>query len=137
MAPLTAAVQVRARSDIYAARRSARRLAGAMGFPPADVEAIVLAVSELGTNLLRYAPGGSLAVAPGKLAGRGGLRIESRDHGPGLGDVGRALSDGFSSGGGLGAGLGAVRRATDRLRVQSSPAGTRIVAWNWLSPLPS
>jgi serine/threonine-protein kinase RsbT len=106
----------------------------AAGFPRVEAEMIVLAVSELATNLLRYARAGVVTVEPvvGD-TGAPGLRVESIDLGPGIADVDQALEDGFSSGGGLGSGLPAVCRLMDDFMIESSPAGTRIVARKWLS----
>jgi serine/threonine-protein kinase RsbT len=102
------------------------------------VEAIVLAVSELATNLVRYAPGGEVVVATcARDLGRG-IAVSSCDGGPGIADVEQALRDGFSSGSGLGSGLPAVRRLMDDFTLTTSPAGTRIEARKWVSgPSPS
>jgi serine/threonine-protein kinase RsbT len=120
-------------ADAARARREALALAGALGFPPVAAEAVALAVSELATNLARYARRGRLALdAAGGPAGRG-IRVESRDEGPGIADIALALHDGYSTGGGLGGGLGGVRRLMDEFEIESGPAGTRIVAFKWLA----
>jgi serine/threonine-protein kinase RsbT len=94
---------------------------------------VVLAVSELATNLLRYARTGHIMIETLVAdTGQSGLRVESSDRGPGITDVDRALQDGFSTGGGLGGGLPAVRRLMDDVMIESNPVGTRIVAWKWL-----
>jgi serine/threonine-protein kinase RsbT len=118
--------------DVDRSRRAARALAAALWFPTDVIEGIVLAVSELATNLVRYAHEGSISL--GSVDGpRGrGLRVESRDGGPGIPDIARALEDGFSTGGGLGSGLPAVRRLMDDFAIESSPSGTFIVARRWL-----
>jgi len=105
----------------------------AAGFNALAVEEIVVAVSELATNLARYATDGAITLELVDKDGASALRIESVDSGPGLGDIDQAVSDGFSTGGGLGKGFGSIRRTTDLLDVQSSPAGTRIVAYKWLT----
>ena len=121
--------------DVEQIRREARALAVSAGCDRADVEAIVLAVSELATNLVRYAPGGEVVVATCAQGCARGIAIESRDGGPGIADVAQALADGFSTGGGLGSGLPAVRRLMDDFTLTTSPAGTRIVARKWVSGL--
>src|SRR3954464_11991601 len=79
-------VAVRGQSDVERARRAARATASELGFRGIDIEAIVLATSELATNLVRYACEGELIVrAVADLTGSG-LRIESRDAGPGIAD---------------------------------------------------
>jgi len=120
-------------SDVEQIRREARRLAGHVGFAAADAEAIVLAASELATNLVHYAPGGELQVLPLARDGGSGIVIRSCDSGPGIADVTSALRDGYSTGGGLGSGLPAVRRLMDDFTLSTSPAGTCIEARKWLS----
>ena len=120
-------------ADVEHARREARRLATALGFDVADAERVALAVSELATNLTRYARDGAIVLS--RVAGpRGsGVQVESRDAGPGIADVGQALADGFSSSGGLGGGLPAVRRLMDDFHIVTGPGGTTIVACKWPS----
>ena len=124
--------------DVERMRREARALAIHVGFDRHDAEAILLAVSELATNLVRYAPGGELVVSVVSEASRAGILIQSSDPGPGIVDVELALRDGFSTSGGLGGGLPGVRRLMDDFTVVSSPSGTSIEARKWLpSPSPS
>jgi serine/threonine-protein kinase RsbT len=108
-------------------------LATALGFTPVDTERVVLAVSELATNLVRYAVQGALVLTPLARAQGPGLRVESCDAGPGIADLSRALEDGFSSAGGLGHGLPAVQRLMDEVTITTAPGGTRIVAHIWLT----
>ena len=124
--------------DVERMRREARALATHVGFDCHDAEAILLAVSELATNLVRYAPGGELVVSVVSGANKVGILIQSSDPGPGIVDVELALRDGYSTSGGLGSGLPGVRRLMDDLTIVSSPSGTFIEARKWLpSPLPS
>jgi serine/threonine-protein kinase RsbT len=132
-------MRITSQVDVERIRREARHLATSVGFGPADAEAIVLAVSELASNLVRYASGGEVLVAPCAQAAGAGIVIHSRDGGPGIADVELALRDGYSTGGGLGCGLPAVRRLMDDFTLTTSPAGTSIEARKWLStpsPLP-
>jgi len=115
------------------ARRAARALAEALGFAPTACEEIVLAVTEIATNLVRHAQGGKLILTSLLAEGRPGLQVESHDEGPGIRDVEQALADGFSTAGSLGAGLGAVNRLMDELEITSERRrGTRIVCRKWL-----
>ena len=124
--------------DVERIRREAQVLATHVGFGRHDAEAILLAVSELGTNLVRYAPGGELVVSVVSGANGVGILIQSSDPGPGIVDVELALRDGYSTGGGLGSGLPSVRRLMDDFTIDTSPSGTSIEAHKWLpSPLPS
>lgn len=131
--PPSLRIPVVADGDAGAARRAARALALRLGFDEAGAEAVALSVTELATNLLRYAVEGEIALAAVEGARGPGVQIESRDRGPGMADVGRAMEDGYSTGGGLGGGLGAVRRLMDEFEIASGPEGTRIVARAWPS----
>ncbi len=104
-----------------------------LGAQPGLAAELVLVVSELATNLLRHAGGGTLTLeTQGEGGGRMGMRIESRDTGPGLEDVERALSEGFSTAGGLGQGLPMVKRLTDSMEIVTSSQGTTIVGVKWI-----
>ena len=118
--------------DVERIRREARGLATDVGFDRHDAEAIFLAVSELATNLMRYAPGGELVVSVVSGANRVGIPIQSSDPGPGIADVELALRDGYSTSGGLGSGLPGVRRLMDDFTIVTSPSGTSIEARKWL-----
>ncbi len=118
--------------DVEIARRSARQLASAIGLNRDQTDDIVVAVSELATNLLRYAINGLMTFSVIDAAGRTGMRIESRDSGPGISDVDQALQDGYSTTNSLGSGLPVARRLMDDSTVESSPAGTLIVAHKWI-----
>jgi anti-sigma regulatory factor (Ser/Thr protein kinase) len=120
-------------ADVEHARREARRLATALGFDVADAERVALAVSELGTNRTRYARYGAIVLSRVVGPHGTGVQVESRDAGPGIADVGQAMADGFSSGGGLGGGLPAVRRLMDDFHIATGPGGTTIVACKWSS----
>lgn len=121
-------VPIAAPADLDLARRKARGLARTCGFGRIDTERLVLAVSELATNLLRYARDGDIVLTARENATCGGIQVESRDRGPGIPDLSRALEDGFSTGGGLGSGLPAVRRLLDDFEITSGPHGTRVTA---------
>src|ERR1700690_2339735 len=105
--------------DVYAARNAARSLAQAIGFNSTASEEIVLAVSELATNLLKHAGGGMIALIPLSDVERTGIQIESHDHGPGIRDITKALADGSSNTGSLGYGLGSVNRIMDEFDITS------------------
>jgi serine/threonine-protein kinase RsbT len=128
------AVDIATRAYVERARREARRLALAIGFDRNDAERVTLAVSELATNLLRYARQGRIeATAITGMRGAG-VQIESRDAGPGIPDVERALRNGYSTGNGLGGGLPGVVRLMDEVEIHSDASGTRITARKWLTP---
>lgn len=121
-----------AAADVERVRRAARSLATDQGFTPADTERVVLAVSELATNLRRYALDGEVVLSVLAGPGGAGLAVESHDLGPGIPDLARALEDGFTTGGGLGGGLPGVRRLMDEFEITSAPSGTHVLARKWL-----
>lgn len=121
-------------ADIVISQQRAKELALEFGFSGTISEEIALAVKELASNLIRHAPGGRLILKPVKSDGRAGLEIETVDNGPGIENVNQALTDGFSTGGGLGYGLGTVNRLMDELEIISdtkTPPGTRIICRRW------
>ena len=123
---------VSAAADVERARRAARALAMRQGFAAADAERFVLAVSELATNLVRYARQGELVLSAVQGARGAGVEVLSRDSGPGIAELARAQEDGYTTGGGLGGGLPGVRRLMDEFEISSAPSGTRILARLWL-----
>lgn len=124
------AIRIVARADVERACRDARSAASAAGCGPITTECVVLAASELATNLVRYAPGGELRIT-GLTVPQPGVLLESEDGGPGIPDLAAARRDGFSTSAGLGIGLGAIERLMDESDFRSGPAGTTIVARKW------
>lgn len=126
-------IEVRHESGVAEARRAGKTMAVTLGFLPLACEEIALVMTELATNLVKHAEGGTLTLTPLSSDGRAGLEIESLDDGPGIADVEQALADRFSTTGSRGTGLGAVNRLMDELDIASRPgAGTRIVCRRWL-----
>jgi anti-sigma regulatory factor (Ser/Thr protein kinase) len=119
--------------DVRQACNFARQLAATIGFPDTHAEEIMLAVNELTTNLLRHASGGFIKLSATDNEGRPGIEIETDDSGPGIRDIDRAITDGYSTSGGLGIGLGTVNRMMDKLEIDSQSAGgTHIVCQRWV-----
>jgi serine/threonine-protein kinase RsbT len=119
------------RRDVERARTAARDLAREQGYDDRAAERVVLATLELATNLLRYGHEGVIVLSTIESHRGRGIQVESRDSGPGIPDVARALEDGYSTGGGLGDGLPAVRRLAGEFDIVSSPEGTRVTARLW------
>ena len=127
----TTDVAISSRADVERARRAARMLALDLGFSRDDAERVTLAVSELATNLLKYAREGRMAATA--ISGtRPGIQIESQDTGPGIADIPSAMVDGYSTGGGLGGGLAGVQRLMDSVEIERSQKGTHVTARKWL-----
>ncbi|KYG52154.1 serine/threonine protein kinase [Streptomyces sp. WAC04657] len=115
-----------------AARREAARLARRVGMPTDRVAEIELAVTEAATNLEKHARDGALALRVVTLRGRAALELLSVDSGPGMADVGSALTDGVSGSGTLGVGMGAIARFAGVFDVHSLPGrGTALLARFW------
>ena len=115
-------VAVRDLHDVPQARRAAEEAARRAGMCALDVSIIALVASELATNLARYAPGGTLSSSGVDRS----VYLESHDAGPGIIDPAESLRDGFSTGGGLGLGLGTMKRMMDSFSLATSPEGTTI-----------
>jgi serine/threonine-protein kinase RsbT len=118
--------------DVVAVRQRVRALAVEFGFSLVDQTKIVTAASELARNTVVHG-GGGIAEIEGLVEGaRRGIRLTFRDHGPGIPDLGAAMRDGFTTGGGLGLGLGGAKRLCNEFEIQSTPGdGTvvRIARW--------
>lgn len=127
----TLRLAIASQADVERARREARSLASIVGLDAIATESIALTVTELATNLVRYAWGGELIVSVVGTLERQGIQVESCDHGPGIPNTDHALTDGFSTGGGLGSGLPGARRLMDEFELTSDPRGTRVVARKW------
>lgn len=121
-------VVIQTQSDIVEARRRGRDLAMQLGLSAVDQTRLATAISELTRNALQYAGGGVCEIEDRSDALH--IRIELRvsDTGPGIADVNAALLDGYSTGGGLGAGLPGTRRLMSHFALHSQPGQTRIEA---------
>lgn len=124
--------------DVSRSGACAKAFAVSIGFPEEHAEEIGLTVLELATNLLRHAGRGSITLAAIEDSGKKGIRIESQDAGPGISDIDQALTDGYSTAGGLGLGLGTVNRMVDELDIYSGPRdGLHVVCQRWIRPRPA
>jgi serine/threonine-protein kinase RsbT len=123
---------VETEGDIVRVRRVARELAEEIGLGLVPTTKLVTACSELARNMLEHAGGGVLRARLRQKAGRRGVELVFEDHGPGIPDVARALRDGYSSGRGLGLGLGGSRRLVDELTLDTEPGeGTTVRICSW------
>lgn len=118
--------------DVVFVRQVVRRSAVELGFSLVDQTKIVTASSELARNTLHHGGGGVVIVEILDEGTRRGLRLTFSDEGPGIRDVEMALKDGFTTGSGLGLGLGGARRLSNEFRIDSRPgAGTRVTIVRW------
>ena len=126
------AVPVRVGDDVVRARQAVRALATAAGFSLVDQTKIITAASEIARNTVDYGGGGDLRLELLRDGGRRGVRLTFTDQGPGIADVEQALKDGYTSGGGLGLGLGGARRLVGEFAINSSPGrGTKVTLTRW------
>ncbi|MGA2737656.1 MAG: anti-sigma regulatory factor [Bryobacteraceae bacterium] len=124
--------EIRASQDIVGVRQAVRRCAVELGFNLVDQTKIVTASSELARNTLDYGGGGTATVEIIKNGSRGGLRVIFEDQGPGIADIAQALKDGFTSGSGMGLGLGGAKRLSNEFEIESEPGrGTRVAILRW------
>lgn len=115
-----------------AARQVGRNMSRQLGFGTIMQSRIATSISELARNIYLYAGMGTITIAPVERNGSIGLQITAVDAGPGIHDIRKALEDGYSTSGALGAGLPGVRRMMDEFDIQSSEAeGTRVVVVKW------
>ncbi|HET9299232.1 MAG TPA: ATP-binding protein [Candidatus Polarisedimenticolaceae bacterium] len=118
--------------DIVAVRQQTRQWAGEVGLSLVDQTKIVTAASELARNVVVYGGGGSVRLELLENGVRKGLRLVFADQGPGIPDVEKALQDGFTTGGGLGLGLGGARRLVNEFAIDSAVGrGTTITIARW------
>lgn len=117
---------------IVAVRQSVRKWALEINLSLVDQTKIVTAASELARNLLTYGGGGYVEVELLQEGARHGVRVHFVDDGPGIENMDLALRDGYTSGTGMGLGLGGAKRLVNEFELQSKPGeGTRIAITRW------
>ncbi|WP_219115841.1 ATP-binding protein [Janthinobacterium sp. UMAB-56] len=118
--------------DVVRLRKQVRDSMVAMGFGLIEQTKIITAASELARNTLRYGGGGEARIARVCDGERQGLELRFIDAGPGIEDIALALTDGYTSGGGLGLGLGGARRLADTFHIDTAPGtGTTVTIAKW------
>lgn len=133
MAPSkTQSVPLRDVNDIVLARQAVRDWSSKLGFSLVDQTKLVTAASELARNTVIYGKGGDMRLEITADGARTVLRLIFEDKGPGIVDIEQALKDGFTSGSGLGLGLGGARRLSNEFEIASKPGeGTRVMIARW------
>jgi len=127
----TETMPVQSEPDVVSVRRRVRDASARLGFSLVDQTKVVTAASELARNTIIYGGGGTLRLE--LLNGpRNGLRLIFEDKGPGIADIELALRDGFTTGAGLGLGLGGAKRLVSDFDIASRPGeGTRVTITRW------
>lgn len=119
--------------DIVAARQIGRNIAKEIGFGTVDQARITTAISELARNIYLYARAGEIVIEQIEEEEKKGISITATDKGPGIDDVRKVMEDGYSTSGGLGAGLPGVKRLMDHIEIQSLMGkGTIVKVEKWL-----
>jgi serine/threonine-protein kinase RsbT len=126
-------IPVRKSSEVVGVRHAVRKWAVDLGFTLIEQTKIVTAASELARNMVDYGGGGVMRLQiVTHENGRKGLRLVFEDQGPGIADIQQALRDGFTSGNGMGLGLGGARRLSNEFDIASKPGeGTRVTITRW------
>jgi serine/threonine-protein kinase RsbT len=125
---------VRTPPDIVAVRQAVRAWCLSIGMGLVDLTKIVTAASEIARNTLDYGLGGTVRLEELRDGLRAGMRLTFEDTGPGIPDIPRAMTDGYTSGSGMGLGLGGTKRLVDDFQLESTPGvGTRVAITKWKS----
>jgi serine/threonine-protein kinase RsbT len=128
----TETISVGIAADIVAVRHAVRRQAVRINLSLVDQTKIVTAASELARNMLIYGGGGDVTLEILQEGARNGLRAHFVDEGPGIPNLDLALRDGFTTGDGMGLGLGGAKRLVNEFNIESAPGkGTHVTITRW------
>jgi serine/threonine-protein kinase RsbT len=123
---------IRSSEDIVRMRQVVREHAVGHGFTLVDQTKLVTAASELARNIINYGGGGEMILQPLAEGMRKGLKLSFIDQGPGLPDIELAMKDGYTTGGGMGLGLGGAKRLSNEFHIESRVGtGTRVTITRW------
>lgn len=130
--PAPETLPINSSSDIVHVRQTVRSRAQDLGFGIVDLTKLVTAASELARNTLEHGGGGTVMVEQADDGVRKGVRLTFEDHGDGIADLAQAMTDAFTSGGGLGLGLGGSKRLVHEFDIVSvAGEGTRVTITRW------
>ena len=123
---------VRTSDDVVRARQAVRARAIEAGFGIVDQTKLVTAASEIARNTVDYGGGGTLRIEILREGARRGVQLTFSDNGPGIADIERAMTDGYTTGGGLGLGLSGAKRLSNEFAIESAPGeGTTVTLARW------
>lgn len=127
-------LSVQSSEDVVRVRQEVRACTITVGFSLVDQTKLITAASEIARNTVIYGGGGNLRLQILNNGQRRGVRLIFEDEGPGIENIERALKDGFTSGGGLGLGLGGAKRLSNEFDISSTPGkGTTVTLARWKS----
>jgi serine/threonine-protein kinase RsbT len=125
-------LSIRYSDDVVLVRQAVRKWSIEQGFSLVDQTKMITAASELARNTLDYGGGGTVLLEALEKDNRRGLRLTFEDHGPGIADIELALTDGYTSGRGMGMGLGGARRLVNEFEIESEVGkGTCVKITRW------
>ena len=128
----TETMPIRGSDDIVLVRQAVRKKSIALGLGLVDQTKVVTASSELARNTLDYGGGGTAQLELVENGTRSGLRVTFEDQGPGIPDIDLALTDGYTTGNGMGLGLSGAKRLSNEFEIWSKPGeGTRVSILRW------
>jgi serine/threonine-protein kinase RsbT len=128
----TDTLEVRSSTDVVLIRQAVRSWTAELGFSLVDQTKMITAASELARNSLEYGGGGRVLFESLQVGTKRGLRLAFEDNGPGIPDINLAMKDGYTSGKGMGLGLGGAKRLVNEFEVQSTVGeGTRVTITRW------
>ncbi|MGI5380458.1 anti-sigma regulatory factor [Streptomyces sp. CA-251387] len=134
---VSACLPIHSDLDLVRVRQHVRQMTAQLGFGLVEQTKLVTAASELARNALVHGGGGQMECTPVTNGGTQGLRLVFSDRGPGIADLDQALSDGYTSGEGLGMGLGGARRLVHEFSIDSRRGmGTTVTVTSWISRPP-
>jgi len=127
-----ASAPIQSSLDVVKIRQMVREWTISLGFSLVDQTKMITAASELARNVLEHGGGGEVKLEALNNVNRRGLRVTFSDQGAGMADVEQALKDGFSTGSGMGLGLGGAKRLVNDFSIDSAPGrGTRVTIVRW------
>ena len=125
-------IPVKNSTDVVLARQKVRQWAIELRFTLIDQTKLVTAASELARNTLDHGKGGAMTIEQVGVGGRLGLKLVFKDEGPGIPDLELALKDGFTTGNGMGLGLGGSKRLVNEFSIETAPGkGTQVTVIRW------
>ncbi len=134
---LTTRIPIGSGADLAGARRRIRQIANELGFNLIQQTKLVTAASELARNTLVHGGGGHMDMTVLDDGRTRGLRLSCVDEGPGIQDIDLAMTDGYTTGQGLGLGLNGARRLVQEFTLDSRPGqGTTVTITDWVSAPP-
>jgi serine/threonine-protein kinase RsbT len=119
-------IELKIEDDILIARKIARQEMADIGFGSADQTRMATAISELTRNVIKYAGHGVCHILTESSSEEIKIKVEIEDYGPGIEDIDKAMEDGYTTGGGLGAGLPGAKRLVNDFSIESQPGFTKI-----------